>query len=224
MIRESSGTKPPGSLLYRLRPLLCPFDQLMEYVPTGASVLDVGCGNGVFLGILADSGRIRAGYGVDRSRSAIRDAQRIANWKSGAGVLNFQAVDTLAEVPNVAYDVVIIIDVLHHIPKPDQLWFFVEAAGKLRPGGTLIYKDISARHKAWQLCNTLHDLMKAREFVHYVSEDRLMRAAAEAGLERRVNLYVRRLWYMHVIEILHKPILRTPDKLKVGELPRGQCS
>jgi 2-polyprenyl-3-methyl-5-hydroxy-6-metoxy-1,4-benzoquinol methylase len=197
----------PVRLYQRLRPIFCPFDKLLEHVPTGASVLDVGCGNGVFLVMLAESGRIRAGYGVDRSRDAIRNAQRTANEKTGLGLLHFQTVDSLAEVPNLGFDVVSMVDVVHHIPKPEQLKFFVEAANKLRPGGTLIYKDISAKHKLWGLCNTLHDLAKARQFVHYVSEEQLMSAAIEAGLERIASLYVRRLCYMHFIQILHKPTL-----------------
>jgi 2-polyprenyl-3-methyl-5-hydroxy-6-metoxy-1,4-benzoquinol methylase len=172
--------------------------------------------------MLAESGRIRAGYGVDRSRGAIRDAQRIAAEKARSGLLRFQALDSLAEVPNLGYDVVSIVDVVHHIPKPDQLEFFIEAASKLRPGGTLIYKDISAKHIFWRLCNTLHDLVKARELVHYISEVWLMRAAREAGLERRVSLYVRKLWYMHVIQILYKPPSSTLAKQTACEFSRAE--
>lgn len=183
-------------------------------------MLDVGCGNGVFLAILAESGRIWKGYGVDHSTGAIRDAQEMARRKALSGLLCFQALDSLAEVPDLEYDVVSIVDVMHHVPKSDQLNFFIEAASKLRPGGTLIYKDISAKHSFWQLCNTLHDLVKAQEFVHYVSEERLLRAAREAGLECRESLYVRKLWYMHVILVLHRPLPTSLEQMPCG-LPRA---
>jgi 2-polyprenyl-3-methyl-5-hydroxy-6-metoxy-1,4-benzoquinol methylase len=118
--------------------------------------------------------------------------------------LRFQTIDSLAQAPDLAYDVVSIVDVVHHVRRPDQLDFFIEAASKLRRGGTLIYKDISAQHKFWGACNTLHDLLKAQELVHYVSEESLGRAARAAGLERCTSSYVRKLWYMHVIQIFHK--------------------
>lgn len=194
-------------LVRRLRPFLCPFDQLAGYVPSGASVLDVGCGNGVFLGILAESGRICAGHGVDRSERAIHYAQQIAEATALSGLLKFETLDSLVEVPDLGYDVVSMVDVMHHIPKPAQRRFFIDAASKLRPGGTLIYKDISDKHKLWRFFNTLHDLVKAREFVHYVSEEALTVAAKEAGLERRLSFCVRKLWYMHVIEIFDRPTL-----------------
>jgi 2-polyprenyl-3-methyl-5-hydroxy-6-metoxy-1,4-benzoquinol methylase len=170
-------------------------------------MLDVGCGSGLFLCMLAESGRIRAGYGVDRSRTAIRNARRIASEKGISRLLCFHTVNSLAEVPDTKYDVVSIIDVLHHIPKFRQFDFLIDTASKLRPGGTLIYKDISAKHMFWRLCNTFHDLVKAHELVNYVSEQRLLSAATEAGLEHHLSMYVRKLWYMHEIHILYKPFL-----------------
>ena len=155
--------------------------------------------------MLAKSGRIKAGHGVDRSKRAIRDAQRIASDSAGPR-LRFQVMDSLEGVPSREYDVVSLVDVVHHVPKSEQIGFLIEVASKLRPGGTLIYKDISAKHLFWRFFNTLHDLAKAREFVNYVSDARLMNAARQAGLEHCVTSYVRKLWYMHVIYILRKPV------------------
>lgn len=196
-----------AGITHRLRPLLCPFNELVEQVPRGASVLDVGCGSGVFLGMLAESGRIRSGYGVDRSIATIRDAQKIAAKNGWAAILQFQKSTSLEEIADENYDVVSVIDVMHHVTESEQEKFFAEAAGKLRPGGIFIYKDISARHMVWRWCNTLHDLLKARELVHYCSEERLADAAKKAGLQRRTGYLVRKLWYMHVVEIFNKPVL-----------------
>src|ERR1700742_679944 len=44
---------------------ICPLDLVLEQVPQGAYVLDVGCGGGLLLGVLAWTGRIRAGVGID---------------------------------------------------------------------------------------------------------------------------------------------------------------
>src|SRR5687767_5250391 len=65
------------SITQRFRPYICPFEELLPIVPTGSSVLDVGCGAGLFLGLLAVEGKIRSGVGFDSAASAIRIAQRM---------------------------------------------------------------------------------------------------------------------------------------------------
>ncbi len=47
----------PMRLLQRYRPCICPFESLVPDIQEGSSVLDVGCGCGLFLGLLAALGR-----------------------------------------------------------------------------------------------------------------------------------------------------------------------
>ncbi|MBX9737461.1 MAG: hypothetical protein K2X32_11100, partial [Phycisphaerales bacterium] len=42
--------------LQRFRPYICPFEELIRHVPAGASVLDVGCGGGLWLHLLSATG------------------------------------------------------------------------------------------------------------------------------------------------------------------------
>jgi 2-polyprenyl-3-methyl-5-hydroxy-6-metoxy-1,4-benzoquinol methylase len=73
---------PEGPFLMRLmqrwRPYICPFGPLIDQVPADASVLDVGCGGGLFLGLLRAGRRLREGLGFDASRPAIAIAQAMA--------------------------------------------------------------------------------------------------------------------------------------------------
>lgn len=59
------------SLLRRLqhyRPFICPFEDLLSIVPPGSSVLDVGCGGGLWLALLRETGRLSRGVGFDSSK------------------------------------------------------------------------------------------------------------------------------------------------------------
>jgi hypothetical protein len=66
-----------------LRPLICPFDELLDLVPIGARMLDAGCGAGLFLGLLADAGRLGEGYGFDTALK-LAGAGRQSEWR-GSG-------------------------------------------------------------------------------------------------------------------------------------------
>src|SRR5207245_1551598 len=47
-------------LKQRLRPYICPLHALIEYIPSNANVLDVGCGAGLFIALLGRLGRIQS--------------------------------------------------------------------------------------------------------------------------------------------------------------------
>ena len=96
---------------------------LRAVLPPPATLLDIGCGNGLFVEMAA-----AAGYesrGIDTSlppRHALHAADRLSQ----------QAADMEAESGR-AYDVVCALNVLEHIPAPDD---FLNVVSKLlRPGG-----------------------------------------------------------------------------------------
>src|SRR5579864_2231784 len=149
--------------LQHWRPRICPFERLLPHVPAGASVLDAGCGCGLFLGMLAKTGRRPRGIGFDVSPAAISAAsamaQRVASTAGGgAGSLEFMRLDAGDPWPNAKFDVVSMIDVMHHVTPVGQRRFFAQAARHVAPGGALLYKDM-CRRPAWRAApNRLHDL------------------------------------------------------------------
>jgi ribosomal protein L11 methylase PrmA len=62
----------------RYRPYIFPFHLSLYHIPHGASVLDVGCGPGLFLLLLAKLGRIQSGVGFDIDHAAIQAAEEAA--------------------------------------------------------------------------------------------------------------------------------------------------
>lgn len=189
----------PGSLLQKWRPAICPFDLLIAQVPPQSTVLDVGCGSGLFLGLLAAAGRIRSGLGFDSSAPAIARADCMRRRLPEPARLAFVHRDAAAAWPDGDFDVVCLIDVMHHVQPAQQRPLIETAIAKLRPGGTLVYKDM-VRRPAWRAwMNRLHDLLLARQWIHYAPIDQVASWIRGAGLEIVHEPRCSMLWYGHEI-------------------------
>ena len=121
--------------LQHWRPYICPFESLVGYVKDGSQVLDVGCGGGLLLSLLAGLGREFEGVGFDVSAGAIDAASRMARRAatiSPNARLSFLRLDFDAAWPAEKVDVVFLIDVLHHTEAPAAL-LIVDEAQQLTP-------------------------------------------------------------------------------------------
>jgi 2-polyprenyl-3-methyl-5-hydroxy-6-metoxy-1,4-benzoquinol methylase len=192
----------------RFRPIICPFDELIIRVPLGSRVLDVGCGCGLFLGLLALTNRIVYGRGIDVSPKAARAAQRMSAHLDASfpfvGKLSFECVTSRGSWPKNLFDVVSIIDVLHHVRPEEQESLFIQAAKCLRPGGALIYKDIASRPLWRATANRLHDLVLARQWIHYVPIADIENWAENIELALCESATINRLWYSHELRVFKK--------------------
>lgn len=199
---------PRGSLAVRAlqhyRPYICPFELLLPHVPPGARVLDVGCGGGLWLGLLAASGRLGAGLGFDSSESAIRVAQQMRVPADYVSRLSFQHRRVQEPWPDGPFDVVSIIDVLHHVPPDQQSRVIASAAERVATGGVLIYKDMCSR-PAWRAwANRAHDLVVARQWINYAPVEQVSLWAVSAGLTLIHAASVPRFWYGHELRVFRK--------------------
>lgn len=188
--------------LQHWRPRICPFHRLIPHVPQNATVLDVGCGCGLFLGLLAKSGPDVRGIGFDVSAEAIAIAQTMA--AGAGGKLEFLRLDIDEPWPQGAFDVVSIIDVMHHVPPDRQRAVLKTAAAHVAPGGMLLYKDMCRRPRWRAAANRLHDLLLARQWIHYLPIEDVERWAAEDGLSLEHAEQINMLWYGHELRIFRK--------------------
>lgn len=190
-------------VMQRYRPYICPLERVMGHVPPGSSVLDVGCGCGLWLGLLAHEGRIGRGVGFDVAGGAIRAAEGMRRGWPGGERLAFERRDVEEGWPEGVFDVVSIIDVLHHVPPGARRGVVEEAGQHVRPGGRLIYKDMTDRGWRAQM-NRLHDLVMARQWVRYTPAAEVEAWAAGAGLVLTYREDVTRAWYGHELRVFER--------------------
>lgn len=198
-----------GSLLTKIlvrgRPYICPFHTLVLNVPDQARVLDVGCGTGVFLNLLAASGRLKEGFGVDANGAAIGQAQRAAQSIDGQPTPTFEHRRVEDGLPEGTYDAVTMIDVLHHVDPAFQRAAIEAAAGKVGPGGVFLYKDMRKDQPVRAAMNRLHDLVLAREWIHYVAGNDVVAWMAQLGFEVQQSWREDMLWYGHEAFVFMRP-------------------
>ena len=187
-----------------LRPYICPFDRLIELVPRDASVLDIGCGAGLFLMLLAESGRIQNGVGFDSSESGIAIAKAAAK-RLTAHVLQFDHCRVQDTWPQGEFDVVTLVDVMHHVAQSCRTELLTQAVARVRPGGLFIYKDMCCRPRWRAWMNRLHDLVVAKEWIRYEPLADVRCTIERLGLQllsaESINLW----WYGHELLQFRKP-------------------
>jgi len=191
----------------RLRPYICPFEVLLPYVPRGSSVLDIGCGSGLFLGLLAATGAQIRGIGIDTSERAIACAQLMVRRLRGQfdGDLTFLRVDHHSSWPGQEFDVVSMIDVMHHVPQAQQRGFLEQALALVKAGGVLVYKDMCMVPHWRAAANRLHDLLMAGEHIHYFPIRCVESTLIRAGFQMEVARDVVRFWYGHELRVFRAP-------------------
>ncbi len=166
--RDLYDEAPPRiRALQGLRPFICPFDDLIRWIPAKGRMLDIGCGAGLFLGLAGRSRHELRAIGFDADASAIAAAQTMARRYFPNGRIAFQHSAVGDPWPDGPFELVSMIDVLHHIPPPAQRDAIADAYSHVAPDGLFLYKDMADKpyFSAWW--NRLHDIVVAKQWIHY---------------------------------------------------------
>lgn len=207
-VKDAAASLFPGggfrATVQRMRPRICPFELLVREVPDGARVLDIGCGAGLFLGLLADMRRDIEAIGFDANESVIRSAQHMAKAASISDRVSFRHVRVDEAWPEGPFDAVTMVDVMHHLPAAVRPSVYDTIADCLRPEGRFIYKDMARKPfwKAWG--NRLHDLVMAREWIEYEPVSKVESECEKRGLSLCVSADETRLWYGHELRVFER--------------------
>jgi 2-polyprenyl-6-hydroxyphenyl methylase / 3-demethylubiquinone-9 3-methyltransferase len=113
----------------------------------GRTVLDVGCGGGLLSEAMARRGAHVTG--IDLGKTAIEVASLHA-LEAGVQVRYLvEAVDTHAATHAGAYDIVTCLEMLEHVPDPQQI--IASIATLVRPGGHVFFSTLNRTPKAYLL-------------------------------------------------------------------------
>lgn len=149
------------------RPMICPFDRLLNLLPAGQRVLDIGCGTGAFLQLVAQYRHPSAIGGLETNRHAVECARKLFLSSHNTMPTRLEDYDGTTFPGWIGdYDYVFLVDVLHHIPQNRQWQALHELFDKLKVGAHLIIKDIDAGQPFWCTFNKLHDLLLAWQYPH----------------------------------------------------------
>jgi 2-polyprenyl-3-methyl-5-hydroxy-6-metoxy-1,4-benzoquinol methylase len=117
----------------------CPFDRIAAEVPTGARVLDVGCGHGLFALYLALLDPTREVTGVDIDGDKLALARHAAATADTVVTFREGGARPLRDAP---WDVITIIDVLYLLGVAEVRQLLEASAAALSPGGRLVVKEL----------------------------------------------------------------------------------
>ena len=110
-------------------------------------IIDIGCGGGILTESLALKDAQMTG--IDLSENAIQCAK--AHAQQNGLLINYQHIsaETMAEQHPAAFDVVVCMELLEHVPNPAAL---IKACSELcKPGGHLFFSTINRNPKAYLL-------------------------------------------------------------------------
>ncbi len=160
-----------------LRLKLSPMIQLIQYLPGKGDILDLGCGNGIFANILSLGDPGRKVYGVDLSSSRIDAAKRISE---GNPNLEFVAGD-VNTVHFDRFEVVTLIDLLHHMPYREQDTLLKKIYDKLDAGDALIIKDLEKAPYWKYIFHYVQDSISYRERLYFRSAEEMSEVLERTG-------------------------------------------
>jgi cyclopropane fatty-acyl-phospholipid synthase-like methyltransferase len=177
---------------------------LLENLPERGTVLNLGSGIGLF-DIYAAHHRPGVEFiGVDVNPKRIALSSQAAR-TFGVSNVTFIHGDVTEALPDLAPDVVITLDVLHHIPTVAQDRLLEWVASHLRPDGVLFVKDISTR-TPWKVTFTrvLDDIMTRRQPTYYFSAGSMRERLARLGFVTTTFHLWDYIPFPHIIYVAHK--------------------
>jgi len=189
-------------LYIKLRPKIVPFETIEKQVPQNGTIIDIGCGFGIFAYFLAKKSKERKVIGIDLIEKRIKTAKKIFD---DCQNLDFFCGDiTDIQIPKA--DVITAIDLLHHIPDSNlQKKLLQSCHSVLSDSGKLIVKDLDRRPLWKYWWNWIHDfLMTKGGPTLYLDRNSLENLIEKAGFRITQIKEIRGDPYAHILCVAEK--------------------
>jgi SAM-dependent methyltransferase len=176
-------------------------DEIGQYLPDAGSVLDIGCGFGLFSLYYAATSPRRLLRGIDINRRRIALARRAAA-RLGLDNVVYDEIDARDFKGDGEVRAVYMLDIVHHIPPTTVPPLLRELRRVLPAGGLLLVKDVDTRPapKRW-FTWALDKALSPASPVCYWSAEALTVALGAAGFTVRRHLMVDVLPYPHILYV-----------------------
>jgi len=183
-----------------LRAYITPFELITRLIPKGSNVLDIGCGTGSFLYLISV---LR--YPVSLTGIDILDTN-LPGIYSKSGPVQYFKTGTPSSLKKNNFDVVSLIDVIHHINDDSRQEFILSVLDLIRPGGMLIVKEMSSSPKFYAWMNILHDLLMSGELIKHQEFEGLKSILIHREFTLSEVTKKKIYWYSHYWFTATKPV------------------
>lgn len=177
---------------------------LLANLPSEAVVINLGSGIGLF-DLYGAHHRPRSRFiGVDIDPKRI-ELSRLAAARLSLTNVEFVHGDVTRQLPDVVPDVIVVLDVLHHVSPKARESILDWCGQRLAPGGVCFIKDISTA-TPWKVRFTkvLDDVMTRGEPVHYFSVATMRAELAARGFQTTTFHLRDYIPFPHVIYVAHR--------------------
>jgi 2-polyprenyl-3-methyl-5-hydroxy-6-metoxy-1,4-benzoquinol methylase len=178
-IYRKKGLRYALYLSFRL--LTCPIKTIFQLMPQGKKYVDVGCGYGLmslWTALVFPEAHVT---GMDVVPSRIEVAGHLAA-NEGIKNISFQVKDITRESIDHS-EVIMLIDLFHHVPFEKQMPFLKHCIDKTPKGGYIVFKDID-RTPWWKFqVNYIQDLLFTGQRTYCRHKDEYMEFFDKHGFE-----------------------------------------
>lgn len=186
------------------RHLTCPIKKIFQLIPEGSHYIDVGCGYGfisLWTALVFPGAKV---LGMDVVESRVQFANELAK---DIGNLEFRVIDITRDGIDLnQVEIILLIDLFHHVPFASQLSFLKQCIDKTPRGGYIIFKDIASKPWWKYRVNFIQDFIFTGEKTYCRDKKEYMDLFLENGLEAEYFDLMKGYPYSHYLIRARKPV------------------